>query len=189
MVLLCAPGPVPFETCIWSTCWHQSSYQTCRIFTGLCTMSIPIYFLDFTGHTNRKFTKAKWQHKKVSCTSDSHLTEVVKLVNGIQIFNHWVILSTSKAFNFYSSRMRQMYLRLWPTPLVCALDHRRRPDERCLQRHILETIFWQNLTKTQKMAWGTFQMFFEACDFCNQTPFSLVKFANLPHDIKQFLSR
>ena len=53
--------------------------------------------------------------------------------------DHWVILSTSKAFD---------YIR---TSLVCRLDHRRRPGERFLEKHILETIFHEMWIKAQSM--------------------------------------
>ena len=35
------PGPVPFGTCICSTCCGQSFSRTCRYFSGLCTSNIP----------------------------------------------------------------------------------------------------------------------------------------------------
>ena len=37
----------PFGTCIYSTCWDQSFFRTCRYFSGLCSSDIPWYFLDF----------------------------------------------------------------------------------------------------------------------------------------------
>ena len=36
----------PYGTCICSTCWDQSFFQTCRYFSGLCSSNIPRYFLD-----------------------------------------------------------------------------------------------------------------------------------------------
>ena len=60
---------------------------------------------------------------------------------------------------FYSPTRRNS-LRLWSS-LVWSLDHRRRLDERFLQKYILETI---NVDKSQNMNWRNFQMFFEACD-------------------------
>ena len=47
-------------------------------------------------------------------------------------------------------------MRLWPS-LVCRLDHRSKPVEIFLQKHILETIVHQIWTKARSMAWRTFQ--------------------------------
>ena len=49
-LLLQTPGPVPFGTCICSTCWVQSFSRTCRYFSGLCFSNIPRYFLDFASN-------------------------------------------------------------------------------------------------------------------------------------------
>ena len=46
-LLLRTPGPVPFATCICSTCWNQFFSRTCHYFSGLCYSNIPRYFLDF----------------------------------------------------------------------------------------------------------------------------------------------
>ena len=48
--LLRTPCPVPFSTCICSTCWDQSFSQSCHYFSGLCTSNIPLYFLDFSSY-------------------------------------------------------------------------------------------------------------------------------------------
>ena len=53
------------------------------------------------------------------------------------------------------------------------LDYRRKPGERFLQKHSLGTVFHLIWIKVQSMTWGTFHMFFEACDICN--PVSVVK--------------
>ena len=38
---------LPFGTCMCSTCWDLSFFQTCRYFSGLYSSIIPRYFLDF----------------------------------------------------------------------------------------------------------------------------------------------
>ena len=81
--------------------------------------------------------------------------------------DHWVILSTSKAFFFIFEQEKTKSLRLWPS-LVCKLNHRTRPVEIFLQKHILETIFHQILTKAQRSTRTTFQMFSKLVIYATQ---------------------
>ena len=45
-LLLRTSGPVPFWTCICSSCCDQSFFRACRYIFGLCTSNTPRYFLD-----------------------------------------------------------------------------------------------------------------------------------------------
>ena len=56
--------------------------------------------------------------------------------------DHWVILSTSKAFNYFRVGRDEIRCAFDPF-LVCRLDRRRRLSERFLLKYIIETIFHQ----------------------------------------------
>ena len=53
------------------------------------------------------------------------------------------------------------------TLLICILNHRRRPGEWFLVKHIRETIYYQIWTEIPSMSGRTSRTFPEACSICN----------------------
>ena len=85
-----------------------------------------------------------------------------------------IILSMITGSYFLSRRRltlsatKRNSMRIWPS-LVWSLDDHRRPGERFLRKHILETIFYQSWIKAhQSMTWRIVRMYFEACDIYNR---------------------
>ena len=60
-LLFQTPGPVPFRTCMCSTCWDQSFSRTYRNFGWLCSLNIFRYFLHFA-YLHINITIRKYYH-------------------------------------------------------------------------------------------------------------------------------
>ena len=59
-LLLLTHGPVPFGTCICSSCWYQCFSGTCHYFSEQCIFNIPQYFLDFASKLWYDWNPTNW---------------------------------------------------------------------------------------------------------------------------------